>query len=204
LFARVELAAFKRVTCLEESNPVLYLESTNGTFERKMMSVPYYLDFLRVGRHCNAGITPTSSNLYFDTKSISRQHAEIYSDMSGRIWIRDTKSSNGTFINGHRLAAERQGSKPHELRTNNELILAVDIFGANKESLLHHRVPALVQYAGYLSVRLLTFLPSMFQAFWGLIILTGTIHKMKLRRVACATVAFSMLLAGQVPNTDMI
>jgi hypothetical protein len=149
-----ELPSFKRVACLEESNPVLYLQSTNGSFEPKMVSVPYYPDFLRIGRQCNTRTIPTPTNLYFDAKVVSKQHAKIYSDTSGRIWIRDTKSTNGTFINRVRLAAENQGSKPHELRTYNRLKLAVDIFSGDHKSILHHRVSAIVQYAGYLSVRL--------------------------------------------------
>ena len=133
-----------------EGNPVLYLLSMNGTFERKTISVPYYPDSLRIGRQTNAKTVPTPANGFFDSKVLSRQHAEIWADRNGKIWIRDVKSSNGTFVNGARLSAENRDSEPHELQTQDHLELGIDIVSEDQKTVVHHKVAAKVEHAGYL------------------------------------------------------
>jgi hypothetical protein len=132
-----------------EGNPVLYLLSMNGTFERKTISVPYYPDSLRIGRQTNAKTVPTPANGFFDSKVLSRQHAEIWADRNGKIWIRDVKSSNGTFVNGARLSAENRDSEPHELQTQDHLELGIDIVSEDQKTVVHHKVAAKVEHAGY-------------------------------------------------------
>jgi hypothetical protein len=52
-----------------------------------------------------------------------------------QIFIRDTQSANGTFVNGHRLSPEGQDSYPHELKTNDIIVsLALTLW-----SYQHHR-----------------------------------------------------------------
>lgn len=133
-----------------EGNPVLYLLSMNGTFERKMISVPYYPDSLRIGRQTNAKTVPTPANAFFDSKVLSRQHAEIWADKSGKVWIRDVKSSNGTFVNGTRLSAENRESEPHELQTQDHLELGIDIVSEDQKTVVHHKVAAKVEHAGFI------------------------------------------------------
>lgn len=133
-----------------EGNPVLYLLSMNGTFERKTISVPYYPDSLRIGRQTNAKTVPTPANGFFDSKVLSRQHAEIWADRQGKVWIRDVKSSNGTFVNGARLSAENRDSEPHELQTQDHLELGIDIVSEDQKTVVHHKVAAKVEHAGYL------------------------------------------------------
>lgn len=133
-----------------EGNPVLYLLSMNGTFERKTISVPYYPDSLRIGRQTNAKTVPTPANGFFDSKVLSRQHAEIWADRSGKVWIRDVKSSNGTFVNGARLSAENRDSEPHELQSQDHLELGIDIVSEDQKTVVHHKVAAKVEHAGYL------------------------------------------------------
>ena len=133
-----------------EGNPVLYLLSMNGTFERKMISVPYYPDSLRIGRQTNAKTVPTPANGFFDSKVLSRQHAEIWADRNGKVWIRDVKSSNGTFVNGARLSAENRDSEPHELQTQDHLELGIDIVSEDQKTVVHHKVAAKVEHAGFL------------------------------------------------------
>jgi len=134
-----------------EENPVLYLLSMNGTFERKMISVPYFPDRLRIGRQTNAKTVPAPSNAFFDSKVLSRQHAEIWADRNGKIWIRDVKSSNGTFVNGARLSAEARESEPHELQTQDHLELGIDIVSEDQKTVVHHKVAAKVEHAGFLA-----------------------------------------------------
>ncbi|KAI0540418.1 hypothetical protein GGR58DRAFT_461236 [Xylaria digitata] len=129
--------------------PVLYLLSLNGTFERKTISVPFSPDTLRIGRQTNAKTVPTAVNGFFDSKVLSRQHAEIWADRQGKIWIRDVKSSNGTFVNGTRLSQENRESDPHELQTGDHLELGIDIVSEDQKTVVHHKVAAKVEHAGY-------------------------------------------------------
>ena len=131
--------------------PVLYLLSLNGTFERKTIQVPYMPDSLRIGRQTNQKTVPTPLNGFFDSKVLSRQHAEIWADRSGKIWIRDVKSSNGTFVNGTRLSQENRESEPHELQTTDHLELGIDIVSEDQKTVVHHKVAAKVELAGFLS-----------------------------------------------------
>jgi pSer/pThr/pTyr-binding forkhead associated (FHA) protein len=133
-----------------EGNPVLYLLSMNGTFERKTITVPYYPDSLRIGRQTNAKTVPTPSNGFFDSKVLSRQHAEIWADRNGKVWIRDVRSSNGTFVNGARLSAENRDSEPHELQSQDHLELGIDIVSEDQKTVVHHKVAAKVEHAGFL------------------------------------------------------
>lgn len=133
-----------------EGNPVLYLLSMNGTFERKTISVPFYPDSLRIGRQTNAKTVPTPANGFFDSKVLSRQHAEIWADRQGKVWIRDVKSSNGTFVNNARLSAENRDSEPHELQSGDHLELGIDIVSEDQKTVVHHKVAAKVEHAGFL------------------------------------------------------
>lgn len=127
---------------------VLALLPMNGTFERKQINVPLFPDILRIGRQTNAKTVPTPLNGYFDSKVLSRQHAEVWADRNGKIWIRDVKSSNGTFVNGMRLSPESRDSEPHELRENDMLELGIDIVSEDQKSIVHHKVSAKVEHAG--------------------------------------------------------
>ncbi|TIA23722.1 hypothetical protein D6C81_02800 [Aureobasidium pullulans] len=127
---------------------ILHLSPMNGTFERKTISVPFYPDVLRIGRQTNAKTAPTPANGFFDSKVLSRQHAEIYAERNGRIYIRDVKSSNGTFVNGQRLSPENKESDPHELREQDVLELGIDIVSEDQKTIVHHKVAARVEHAG--------------------------------------------------------
>lgn len=127
---------------------VLALQPLTGTFDRKQINVPYYPELLKIGRQTNAKTVPTAVNGYFDSKVLSRQHAEVWADQSGKIWIRDVKSSNGTFINGVRLSPENRDSEPHELRESDTLELGIDIVSEDQKSIVHHKVSAKVEHAG--------------------------------------------------------
>lgn len=131
-----------------EATPILSLHPMTGAFQRKCIRVPYFPDVLRIGRQTNAKTVPTTNNGYFDSKVLSRQHAVIWADANGRIWIRDVKSSNGTFVNGLRLSSENRDSEPHELREHDTLELGIDIVSEDQKSIVHHKVSAKVEQAG--------------------------------------------------------
>jgi hypothetical protein len=137
-------------TPIQTDNPaVLYLIPMNGTFERKTITVPFYPDVMKIGRQTNNKTQPTPLNGYFDSKVLSRQHAEIWADRNGKIWIRDVKSSNGTFVNGQRLSQENRDSDPHELREQDMLELGIDIVSEDQKTIVHHKVAARVEHAGF-------------------------------------------------------
>lgn len=131
--------------------PVLYLLSLNGTFERKTIVVPFAPESLRIGRQTNQKTVPTPANGFFDSKVLSRQHAEVYAERNGKIFIRDVKSSNGTFVNGTRLSQENRESEPHELQSSDHLELGIDIVSEDQKTVVHHKVAAKVEHAGFLS-----------------------------------------------------
>lgn len=127
---------------------ILALLPMNGTFERKQIHVPFFPEVLRIGRQTNAKTVPTPSNGYFDSKVLSRQHAEVWAERNGKVWIRDVKSSNGTFVNGQRLSPENRDSEPHELHQHDTLELGIDIVSEDQKTIVHHKVSAKVEYVG--------------------------------------------------------
>lgn len=131
-------------------NSILYLRPLNNSFETKYIPLPYYPETLRIGRQTNAKTLPTQHNGFFDSKVLSRQHAEVWADpKTGRVWIRDVKSSNGTFVNSQRLSPENRESEAHELRSDDTLELGIDIYSEDNKSILHHKVLAKVEHAGF-------------------------------------------------------
>ena len=131
-----------------EPHAVLVLLPVNGTFERKQITIPFFPELLRIGRQTNAKTVPTPVNGFFDSKVLSRQHAEVWADRNGKIWIRDVKSSNGTFVNGNRLSLENKESEPHGLQEHDMLELGIDIVSEDQKSIVHHKVSAKVEHAG--------------------------------------------------------
>ncbi|KAL9114903.1 MAG: hypothetical protein Q9227_001146 [Pyrenula ochraceoflavens] len=135
---------------VKEASAVLALLPLNGTFERKQINLPTWPEVLRVGRQTNAKTLPTPVNGFFDSKVLSRQHAEVWSDAEGRVYIKDVKSSNGTFVNGQRLSPENRESDPHQLREHDTLELGIDIVSEDQKTVVHHKVSAKVEFAGVL------------------------------------------------------
>ena len=119
-----------------------------GTFERKHIAVPYSPDVLKIGRQTNAKTVPTPVNGYFDSKVLSRTHAEIWAERNGQVMIKDVKSSNGTFVNSIRLSPENKESEPHPLKEGDILELGIDIVSEDQKSIVHHKVSAKVEHAG--------------------------------------------------------
>ncbi|KAF9530324.1 SMAD/FHA domain-containing protein [Crepidotus variabilis] len=63
---------------------------------------------------------PNPHKIEFNSKVLSRKHAEIWAER-GKIFIRDTKSSFGTLLNGVRLSEGKEESPPFELRDGDEV-----------------------------------------------------------------------------------
>lgn len=128
---------------------VLQLQPLNDTFARKSITIPPPPDNpVRIGRQTNQKTQPTPGNGFFDSKVLSRQHAEIWADREGKVWIRDVKSSNGTFVNGKRLSQENRDSEPHPLTQGDILELGIDIISDDQKTIVHHKVAARIEHAG--------------------------------------------------------
>ncbi|KAK7038372.1 hypothetical protein R3P38DRAFT_2905731 [Favolaschia claudopus] len=100
---------------------------------------------VRIGRQLNQKSAPGAGNGVFESRVLSRQHAETWIE-NGRVLIRDVKSSNGTFVNGERLSAEGAESDPYELRSDDILEFGIDIVGEHGE-VVHRKVAARVTCA---------------------------------------------------------
>ena len=102
----------------------LILHPKDDKSERRVVVVPpSSASPVRVGRVVNPKTPAKSDNLLFDTKVLSRNHAEVFSDGQGRVFIRDLGSSNGTYINGYRLSADAVASEPFQLIVGQELVV---------------------------------------------------------------------------------
>ncbi|KAG0201008.1 hypothetical protein BGX28_006082 [Mortierella sp. GBA30] len=119
------------------SNPILVLEPINESFQLKSLELPEQTK-IKIGRQTGVTTAPHPSNGYFDSKVLSRIHAEVWSE-SGKVYIRDLKSSNGTFLNGKRLCPENMESEPFELNQSDSLEFGIDIMDENG-ALLHEKV----------------------------------------------------------------
>ncbi|KAF8573544.1 SMAD/FHA domain-containing protein [Ramaria rubella] len=120
--------------------PALNLFPLNDSFIPKHIHLQQRV---KIGRQTNAKTVPGERNGYFDSKVLSRQHAEVWEE-TGKIYIKDVKSSNGTFINGERLSAEGVESDPFELKTDDIVEFGIDIVGEDNKTIIHHKVAARV------------------------------------------------------------
>ena len=135
---------------------ILVLKSLNGTFETKFLVIPFKPDTLKLGRPIvntasskndtiMNGVRKTAQkasqvridNGNFNSRVLSRTHASLcYDSVTGKIYIRDLKSSNGTFLNGSRI-----GQIDIELKIGDVIDLGTDI----DSKLEHRRISALVE-----------------------------------------------------------
>ncbi|XP_028260961.1 sarcolemma associated protein a isoform X2 [Parambassis ranga] len=87
-----------------------------------------YLDEpVKIGRSV-ARCRPAQNNATFDCKVLSRNHALVWFDhKTGKFYLQDTKSSNGTFINSQRLSRGSEESPPCELLSGDIIQFGVDV-----------------------------------------------------------------------------
>ncbi|SPO26823.1 related to component of the spindle assembly checkpoint dma1 [Ustilago trichophora] len=74
-----------------------------------------------------------SSRIAFKSKVVSRGHAEIWCEPGGKFFIRDTKSSSGTFLNHIRLSGPNMESRPFAIKDGDVVQLGVDYQGGTEE-----------------------------------------------------------------------
>jgi pSer/pThr/pTyr-binding forkhead associated (FHA) protein len=103
----------------------LFLFRSNSsleTFEERRISLDKPC---KIGRSV-AKIKPEPNNAIFDCKVLSRNHALLWHE-NGKFYIQDTKSSNGTFLNGNRLGKSNEDSAPFDLTSGDIIQFGVDV-----------------------------------------------------------------------------
>ena len=86
------------------------------------------IEIAAVPRHLGRA---ADNDLVISEATVSSQHATIWLE-SGRAWIRDQGSRNGTFVNGNRIrgAVELKDGDAVRLGANSELVARGDVNGA--------------------------------------------------------------------------
>lgn len=142
----LELDSFRPVVAPRNKyTHIIILKSLNETFETKFLVVPFKPESFKLGRPvvnsntANQGYGGAGGNMgkqdpqqvpqvrpdngHFDSRVLSRNHASLSCDpATGKIYIRDLKSSNGTFVNGERI-----DQNDVELKVGDVIDLGTDI-----------------------------------------------------------------------------
>ncbi|VVC28470.1 SMAD/FHA domain,Forkhead-associated (FHA) domain [Cinara cedri] len=97
---------------------------------------------VKIGRLlAKAKVSP--HNGIFDCKVLSRNHA-LLSHENGKFYLQDTKSSNGTFVNNHRLSKSGEESKPQEVFSGDVVQFGVDVI-ENTKNISHGCITAVLK-----------------------------------------------------------
>lgn len=108
--------------------PALYI----GAVERKAKDGTV----IKIGRYTDkkdeAQLAEQVTPIVFKSKVVSRSHAEFFVD-DGKWYIRDVKSSSGTFLNSTRLAPACHESEPFAIHDGDVLQLGMDFRGGSEE-----------------------------------------------------------------------
>lgn len=109
-----------------EARIVLQCELKSHKFETRNI-------LLAPGQECKVGrliakSKASENNAIFDCKVLSRNHAMLWYTTDGRFWVKDTKSSNGTFINDNKL-----GNEPAELHNGDIVKFGVEVIENSRQ-----------------------------------------------------------------------
>ncbi|CAI5757563.1 unnamed protein product [Candida verbasci] len=93
----------------------------NDTFKTKNLLVANFPETTKLGRPTGTKHKPETNNGYFDSRVLSRNHAQIYIS-EGKLYLQDLGSSNGTYLNDVRL-----GNDPVEVKLNDIICLGFNV-----------------------------------------------------------------------------
>jgi pSer/pThr/pTyr-binding forkhead associated (FHA) protein len=106
--------------------PIILLQSDN----KKIIIERPVIGILSIGRYVGSQ-AQTENTITFKSKVISRHHAEIWT-VNGEVYVRDSRSQSGTFLNAMRLSEPSRESKPYRLKPGDVLQFGVDYKGATE------------------------------------------------------------------------
>ncbi|KAL0145908.1 hypothetical protein V8B55DRAFT_1466371 [Mucor lusitanicus] len=86
---------------------------------------------IKIGRFTDR--SSIQNHISFKSKVVSRSHCEIWLNSDGKVQLKDTKSSSGTFVNHVRLSPANTESRPVEIRDGDLVQLGVDYQGGYEE-----------------------------------------------------------------------
>ncbi|KAG7813467.1 hypothetical protein KL921_001013 [Ogataea angusta] len=109
----------------------------------KILNVPLAPESLKIGRQNVPKVTNKITDGYFDSRVLSRNHAELFI-RDNKLYIRDLKSSNGTFINDEKL----EPHKEYELRLGDKLDLGTTL----ESQVAHKKITCKVVELTYMSL----------------------------------------------------
>ncbi|PAA47159.1 hypothetical protein BOX15_Mlig003602g1, partial [Macrostomum lignano] len=114
-----------------EDLPVVCLKSLPQSHPFSERRVPLGQEAVKIGRSV-AKSKPSIDNAIFDCKVLSRNHALLWYE-SGQFWLKDTKSSNGTYVNNQRLGKGNEESPPRRLLSGDILQFGVEVVENSKK-----------------------------------------------------------------------
>ncbi|KAJ3387084.1 hypothetical protein HDU84_001057 [Entophlyctis sp. JEL0112] len=99
-------------------------------------------EVVRIGRkvvksgneHTPEGQDDSPLNVWYSSKVVSRNHAELWI-ADGQLFVKDIGSSSGTFLNKLRLSPSGKVSEPYAVRENDLLVFGVDYKGKAQDDL---------------------------------------------------------------------
>jgi len=108
------------------------------TFPPVSRTLPSGGEVIRVGRYSERdnqpnvpNNTPSAAPVGFKSKVVSRRHCEFWYD-DGKWYIKDVKSSSGTFLNHIRLSPPGTESKPFPVNDGDIVQLGIDFKGGEE------------------------------------------------------------------------
>ncbi|EPE34668.1 SMAD/FHA [Glarea lozoyensis ATCC 20868] len=107
-------------------------------FQQMARILPTGTETIKVGRYSEkdtqpsaAANVPSAAPVGFKSKVVSRRHCEFWCK-DGRWFIRDVKSSSGTFLNHIRLSSPGTESKPYPVNDGDIVQLGIDFKGGEE------------------------------------------------------------------------
>ncbi|KAJ4299556.1 hypothetical protein N0V90_004802 [Kalmusia sp. IMI 367209] len=108
------------------------------SFSTITRTLPDESAIIKVGRYSERDVmpevpkdVPSAAAVGFKSKVVSRKHCELWCK-NGEWWIRDVKSSSGTFLNHIRLSQPNQESKPFKIKDGDIIQLGIDFRGGEE------------------------------------------------------------------------
>lgn len=108
------------------------------SFPATSRTLPHEDCVIRVGRYSERDVnstppphTPSSAPVGFKSKVVSRRHCEFWCSQ-GQWYIKDVKSSSGTFLNHIRLSQPSAESKPFPVHDGDLVQLGIDFRGGEE------------------------------------------------------------------------